>query len=102
VLGARVFSDQNSLEMPYPRAAIQMPFTATASPIPAIGQVFIKASPAFLTMGCRSQESPASTSSLTLERILVSPLSVKECDRQHVLLADRLLSFDTRPRLMQS
>jgi hypothetical protein len=41
--------DQKSFEMPYPSAAIQTPFTATASPMPATGQADRIASTAFVT-----------------------------------------------------
>jgi hypothetical protein len=42
--------DQKNFEMPYPSAAIQTPFTATASPMAAGGQAVRMASTAFVTM----------------------------------------------------
>ena len=42
--------DQKNFEMPYPSAAIQTPFTATASPMQATGQAVRIASTAFVTM----------------------------------------------------
>jgi hypothetical protein len=55
----RHLRNQRSLRMPYPRAAIQTPLTATASPTTATGQAVRIASPAFATMCRRSLSATA-------------------------------------------